>query len=53
MSFHNRQDAYRWSENQRPQGPCGLVISNGGFRHRYVLELDGRRLTLFYLGLAA
>ena len=52
MSFHNRQDAYRWSESHRPQGPCGLVIASGGFSHRYLLERDGDQLSLFYLGMA-
>ena len=51
MSFANRQDAYRWSEHHRLMGPCGLVISSGGFLHRYLLERDGERLSLFYVGM--
>ncbi len=51
MSFHSRQDAYRWSEDQRPLGPCGLVIASGGFSHRYLLDRDGGCLSLFYIGM--
>ena len=52
MSFASRQDAYSWTEHHRPQGPCGLVIASGGFRHRYLLEKDGDRLSLFYIGMS-
>lgn len=48
MPFHNRQDAYDWFDTHRPQGPCGLVVSGGGFRHLFVLE---RGLDLLYMGM--
>lgn len=51
MKFHSRQDAYRWSEDQKPLGPCGLVIASGGFSHRYLLDQDGGHLSLFYIGM--
>ncbi len=51
MPFHSRQDAYFWCEHNRPQGPCGLVIASGGFRHLFLLEPDCDEPSLFYLGM--
>jgi hypothetical protein len=51
MSFPSRLDAYRWSELNRPQGPCGLVISTGGFSHLFLLEPERDRISLYYLGM--
>jgi hypothetical protein len=54
MPFQSRQDAYRWSESTRPQGPCGVIVVNGGFTHMFLLEPDHReQVELFYLGMRA
>jgi hypothetical protein len=50
MTFQTRHDAYAWSESSRPQGPCGVVIANGGFTHLYLLEAG---CELLYLGMRA
>jgi hypothetical protein len=51
MSFSSRDDAYRWTEANRPQGPCGLVVTVGGFSHLFLLEMDHGRVAMFYLGM--
>jgi hypothetical protein len=51
MSFQSRQEAYSWSESLKPQGPCGVVVVNGGFRHLFLLERDHDRLDLVYVGM--